>query len=218
MSDEVSIADQGTDAGSVTRDGWTPPALTSIAAAEAAPVIDVAREAEQAREQGYAEGRAEGLAAARAQSEDVAQQMNALLASLASAYADTDSVLLRDLLDLTSRVARAVLRRELATDSDTIESVIREALALLADAPATTELTLHPLDAQRARDLGLLEDQVIIRESQRIQRGGAQLRNGNTLLDASVEARLQAVLDALYLDAGLPVPTVSADNSLNGNA
>lgn len=191
--------------------GWTPPALRGTVAVVEAPLVDLEHEAELARQRGYDAGFAQGKAAAQAQAEQPVAEMNALLASLVSAYADTDSSLLRDILNLTRRVSEAVLRRELMTDSDTLETVIGEALALLADAPVTIELSLHPADAQRTRELGLLDhDRVTVRESQRMQRGGLELRSGNTLLDASVEARLQAVLETLYSDAGLPAPTADS--------
>lgn len=212
LSDEISLADQVPNESLSEEHGWTPPAFASAQSAVAAPVVNMQHEAELAREQGYQAGLAEGLAAARAQGEQAVAEINTLLASLATAYTGSDAQLLRDILDLSSQISRAVLRRELATDSDTLASVIGEALELLAEAPATTELTLHPDDARYAREHGLLDqEQVIIRESERLQRGGIELRSGSTLLDASVEARLQAVLEALYLDAGLPPP---ADSSL----
>ena len=205
------------DAGDSAR-AWSraePQRLASRAAAPAAPPppaapVDAGAELEAARRRGYDAGFAEGLAAGRAQAESVAAQMQALLDAMAAPFRDSDAVLLRELLDLTEQVCRAVIGRELRSGVD-IEALLREALAALGASAVPVELSLHPDDAALCRDSGVLPDeryQVV--ETTAVERGGLQLRAGARFVDASVEARIEAALAALRAEAGVPLDDAPA--------
>ncbi|MDP5072206.1 MAG: FliH/SctL family protein, partial [Congregibacter sp.] len=174
---------------------------SSPAAAAAAPAaVDVRAE----RQKGYDAGYAEGLAAGRAQAQGLVAQMNVLLSAMAAPFTDSDAVLLRELLLLTERVARAVIRRELEAGID-IEQVLADALDALGSVSIPVQLTLNPLDAAVCKDLGLLPNERFeLRENSALQRGGLQLRAGHSFVDASVESRIEAALASLRADAGLP--------------
>jgi flagellar assembly protein FliH len=163
-------------------------------------VVDTAAD----RQKGFDAGYAEGLAAGRAQAESIAAEMRALLDAMAGPFREHDAVLLRDLLVLTERVARAVIGRELDAGID-IEAVLRDALTALGSVTTPVELHLNPADAALCRGIGLLSDERLeITEDAAVQRGGLQLRAGNSFVDASVEARINAALSSLRAEAGLP--------------
>lgn len=179
--------------------GQAPAAKTHGGEAEA----DAARK--RGFDEGFAEGKAQGLAAAQAQCRGKANGMRALLDAMGSPFRDSEAMLLRELLDLTERVSRAVIGRELRYGED-IHDVLKEALAALGTASAPMELTLHPGDAALCREFGLEEDDGLrIRESQSVERGGLTLRAGARFVDATVDARIESVLAALRAEAGVPV-------------
>lgn len=187
-----------------TASEWSPPALQDLSpraqGARPAPAVDEAAE----RQKGFDTGYAEGLAAGRAQAESIAAEMRALLDAMAAPFREHDAVLLRDLLMLTERVARAVIGRELDAGID-IEAVLRDALTALGSVATPVELHLNPIDAALCRGIGLLSDERLeITEDAAVQRGGLQLRAGNSFVDASVEARIDAALSSLRAEAGLP--------------
>lgn len=195
-----------------TDDQWAPSVLNALSqggAGKAAAVSQVrqkrsADEVQQERQKGYDAGFAEGLAAGRAQAQSVVAQMDALLKAMAAPFQETDAVLLRELLSLTERIARAVIRRELDSGVD-IEQVLADALAALGSVSVPVELTLNPIDAALCLDLGLLPNKRFeLQENPRLARGGLQLRAGHSFVDASVESRLDAALATLRSDAGLP--------------
>ncbi|GAB5413227.1 MAG: hypothetical protein Cons2KO_08300 [Congregibacter sp.] len=197
--------------------GWQPPDLAAQrpaapqAVPQATPAADNAAVAARARQEGYDAGFAKGEAEGRAQVQRAVGEINALLRALEAPFAESETTLVRDLLEITERVARAVLRRDLETNSGDIEAVIEEGLAAIADSNAVVEVTMHPSDALLCREFGLLDgDKIVIRENAGMHRGGVELRAGSKLVDASVEARLQTVLEALHLDAGLPAPSADA--------
>jgi flagellar assembly protein FliH len=184
---------------------WSPPALEELSGRQKAvkPVAPAAED-EDARQRGFDSGYAEGLAAGRAQAESIAAEMRALLDAMAAPFEERDAVLLRELLALTERVARAVIGRELDAGID-IEAVLKDALAALGSVTVPVELRLNPADAALCRGIGLLSDERIqISEDTAIHRGGLQLRAGNSFVDASVEARIEAALSGLRAEAGLP--------------
>ena len=195
-----------------TSDGWAPSVLGALSqgasgrVSSAAPPLQEksAREQEQERQKGYDTGYAEGLAAGRAQAAGVVAQVEALLNSMAAPFVETDAVLLRELLSLTERVARAVIRRELSSGVD-IEQVLADALAALGSVSVPVQLMLNPADAALCSELGLLpNERFVLQESPGLARGGLQLRAGHSFVDASVESRIEAALATLRSEAGLP--------------
>lgn len=168
--------------------------------AQAKTADELQTERQKARDAGYAEG----LAAGRAQAENIVAQMQALLTAMQAPFEETDAVLLRELLALTERIARAVIRRELDSGVD-IERVLADALGALGAVSAPVELVLNPQDAAVCRDLGLLPNERFkLEEDPRLARGGLQLRAGHSFVDASVESRIESALATLRSDAGLP--------------
>ena len=96
----------------------------------------------QGHEVGYAAGRADALAEAQAQmnqylatqGRDAAQRLAAQLASAEAGLAAAQQDIARGTLEIACALARQVLRHEFATNPNTLEPVLREALAvLLAD-------------------------------------------------------------------------------------
>lgn len=209
--------------------GWEPPPLTSqpmhpaaipATATAAAPAQPSAQEqGERARKQGYDAGYAEGVAAGRDDAKALTQEVEALIDAFAAPFAESDATLTRQVLELTERITRAVLKRELHTDSSAIEAVVTEALAVLADGSSRIELSINPADAALCRDLGMsIRGNVVLVENSQLHRGGVELRSGSRLVDASIETRLQSVLESLYVDAGLPAPEPSSSAAIVGDA
>lgn len=160
---------------------------------------------------GFAEGSANGFAKGfeegRAHAEALVAEMQALLDAFAAPFADSDATLLHATLDLACRVAAAVVRRELQTDPAVIEAVVADAMAVLGEVRGDVELALHPQDLQLCQELGMVFDaRIQVRENPQIERGGLLLRGKAEFIDATVAARLQAVVAALYEQAGLPEP------------
>ena len=171
------------------------------------------------REEAYRAGFAQGLEEGRAQAQAQATQMRELLQALAAPFAETDADLMRELLGLTERVCRALLERELLTDSETIARVLSAALDALGESHTAVELTLNPADARLCRELGLLtrgegegESEFTLREDAQVQRGGVLLRRGSERVDARIETRLRTIVESLYAQAGLPEPLRTSDD------
>ncbi len=177
---------------------WQLPPLQQAAVTEPAP--DLAAMSESARAEGYAAGHAEGRAAGLAAAEAAAAELSALCRAMVAPFREQETVLLADLASLVSRVATAVVHRELETSPAVIEAVLTEALAAMGEVEGAISIRLHPRDCQRAREFlaGLQSgQQVELLEDPGVSRGGCLLSAASSFLDASVERRLEDSLQAL---------------------
>jgi flagellar assembly protein FliH len=174
---------------------WEPPDIGGAAPRPQGMVT--ARQVEQihrqAYEEGFAQGRQEAAAQARAEIEP-------LVRALGTPLGDLDEACLEELAALVKSVARALVRRELKTEPGEIVAVVREALSSLPSASRQVNLHLHPEDARLVREaLAIAEGERHWRivEDATQERGGCRVQSDVSLVDASLETRLNAVVSRM---------------------
>ncbi|MCC7410876.1 MAG: flagellar assembly protein FliH [Gammaproteobacteria bacterium] len=145
------------------------------------------------RERGYAEGQA----AAR---EDVGQRLRrlkALFDALVHPFAVLDAEVERSVVELAMLVARHLVRRELRADPGEVIGVVREAIAHLPVAARNPRIRLNPDDLELVRDVLALADGEQgwrLEPDPLIARGGCLVETSTSFIDATVEARLAAIV------------------------
>jgi flagellar assembly protein FliH len=155
---------------------------------------------QQAREEGYAAGRAEGLAAARQQLQQNMARFDALCEAAARPLKALDDRTEQELARLAIVMARRVVARELQLSPDLIAKAVRQAAAALPAATRDLRVHRHPDDLALLRELGAVESHWQLHADASLTRGGCQLESERSRLDATVEARLAAVVDAVLGD------------------
>ncbi len=179
---------------------WLVPEVKREGEPKARPLT--ARELEaiqaRAREEGFAQGLEEGKAAGRKQLQQQADKLNALIQVLDRPLAELDEAIERQLTELAMLVARQLVRRELKTKPEQVIAVVREALSALPVASRNVRLALHPEDAALIRET-LVRDpheaQLQIVDDPVQSRGGCRVISDTSQIDASVESRLNAVIN-----------------------
>jgi flagellar assembly protein FliH len=164
-----------------------------------APAAD--RAEEHAR--GYDEGLRAGLEAGRQAAAAEAQRLKSAADAVEYATEEAAGRLASDAVELALVIARHVLRREIETSADSIVSLVRESIAALPHGTQHAELVLHPEDAEAVRrHLGEQLEQVHWRlaADAGVMRGGCRIVAGCGDVDATLETRWRAVLDALGKD------------------
>jgi flagellar assembly protein FliH len=170
--------------------------------------------AQEGREEGYAEGfasgqkeghvqgRAEGLEAGRGIIEDAANRLAGLIDSIQDPLQQQSEDLRAALLELITRIARAVIRADLRIQPQSIEQVIAQALAAM------------PLGAQNIRVFVCPEDRALLEQTTEEQRnwplhtdellepGGCRVEARDSVVDYSVSTRLDAILAQLEAGGG----------------
>jgi len=161
---------------------------------------------EQARHEGYEEGLknghrdglAQGLAEGRNQVERLRSDVCGLLEALARPLAIVDEQAELALAQLAMSVAKQLIRRELRSSPGQIVAVVREAVQLLPLTRQTIRVLLHPEDAALVRGVFAMDArgehswQVLDDPGQ--SRGGCRVLTDDSTIDASLEARIAAIV------------------------
>jgi len=170
--------------------------------AESAPAVDPAeieRLKTAAFDEGYAAGYDHGSAAARRE----AGQLQALAEAASGVFDRFEADLAPRLLELAAEIARQVIQRELALDSNAVLAVVRDAFGQLIGGETGKQLLLHPSDVQLVRahlgeELELGQWKLV--EDAGIEAGGCRLATQQSDVDATLGTRWKRTLATLGLD------------------
>lgn len=172
--------------------------------------------------EGLRQGRDQGHAEGLARFERLAQPIDKLFSELQQVQADYQSALRTEVVDLVAKVARQVIRSELALQPVQLLALVDETLAAMPPAADGVEVYLNPEECQRIKELAperaarwsLIPDA-------RLEAGECRVRAGDREVDAGCRQRLSACMDKVreqLVDAplggseaiaeGEPTPTV----------
>ncbi|WKB54114.1 flagellar assembly protein FliH [Eleftheria terrae] len=155
---------------------------------------------------GHAEGREAGLAAGREEArreaiagfETLARPLDSLLQQLQQLQADYQSAMRKEVVELVAKVARQVIRCELALQPVQLLSLVDETLATMPPVREGVEVYLNPeeaqriaeLDPERARRWTLIPDP-------RLEAGECRVKADGREADAGCRQRLAASMDQI---------------------
>jgi flagellar assembly protein FliH len=185
---------------------WEPPQVgdaPAVAAAEPAnhpTVSDLEALERQARDEGYAAGHAQGLAQAQAQGRERVARLEAICTQAARPLDALDAAVEQELAQLALLVARRVIAHELATRPELIVPAVRQAAAALPAATRELRVRLHPDDLALLRELDAAEPHWQLVADPALERGDCLLESERSRLDARLETRLAAMVDAVLGD------------------
>ena len=169
----------------------------------------------QGRADGLAQGQAEGLqrgqeegrAMALERFAQLARPVEAMLESLQRLQGDLRAAQRNEVVDLVGKIARQVIRAELALQPVQLLALVEEALAAMPPARDDIEVFLNPeelrrvreLDPARARQWTLLPDPALAP-------GECRVRAGDHEADAGCQGRLEAVMEQVRAQLGADAP------------
>ena len=203
-SDEIAAAYQR----------WEAPVMVSVTDIEEGhgplTVKDFERMQKEAEEEGYKVGFEKGreagekaaLQAGQKKTNQEVAQLKKVLTSLNSPLLELDQQVEDDLIALVTTMTRQLVRRELKTQPEHVIGAVRAAMAVLPINDRKLQIFLHPQDVELVK-MGLsIEDDTNWKwvEDPLLTRGGVRLVTADTTIDASVEARLNSVINKLLGD------------------
>ena len=175
---------------------------------------------QEAFAQGFEQGRAHAVVEAQRQMADfvtqqgqgAGQQMARLFEQAQAQLALAEQTLAQGVLEIACELARQVLRRELATDPNSLQPVLREALGLLMADGKSTVVRLNPSDRDTLangapNELAGLALTLVADPS--ITPGGCVIESAGTVVDATVQKRWLRAIGTL----GLTMPWDTPDES-----
>ncbi|MDD5228931.1 MAG: flagellar assembly protein FliH [Methylococcales bacterium] len=167
----------------------------------------------QAQAEGFALGKQEGYQAGfvegskKGYDENVhlievrTTQLVSLLEAFATPFKHLDESVERALADLAVKIAKQILHREIELDSGQVTAAVKAAVAALPMASQNVKLYLNPEDAELVSfNLGLDDspNTWTIIEDASITRGGCKVETEISYVDATVENRLNTVLESMF--------------------
>lgn len=162
---------------------------------------------QDAYNEGFSTGEKDGFRAgqlkAKQEAEVVLQgkvaALEQLMSQLFAPIAEQDQQLERALVQLVSQMSREVIRRELLADSSQLTQVLREALKLLPMGAGNVRIHINPQDFELVKALRERhEESWRILEDGQLQPGGCRVESEHSLIDASIETRLELALTQLF--------------------
>jgi flagellar assembly protein FliH len=177
----------------------------------AAPVLDVsqhqARLASLEREafaKGYEQGERAGAEAGAKRAEAMLRRLAETIQELAEVRRSMIRETERQMVQLALSIARRIVRREVAIDSELTLTMARVALERLGDSTAVT-IRLHPEDFQatcRQCEALFTGSHVTVTPDPAVARGGCLVQSDFGYVDASVDAQFQELARALLVEEG----------------
>lgn len=160
---------------------------------------EVERRRQQGYEEGFAQGKEQGLKVGQEDLAQQAQRLQSIAAQLSQPLAALDDEVVHELVTLAVTIARHMVRREISSNPDEIVAVVREAAAALPTASRTIRIFLNPADAALLKESLSISEQGAweLVDDPALTRGGCRLETENAQLDATLEARLAAVVAQL---------------------
>ncbi|TWI67590.1 flagellar assembly protein FliH [Pseudoduganella lurida] len=151
---------------------------------------------ESGRLQGIAQGRDEGRQETLVGFDELARPVDAIMKSLKKLRADYRAAQRKEVVDLVAKVARSVIRAELALQPVQIMALVDETLASMPPTREEIDVYLNPeelkrvaeLDPKRAKRWNLIADA-------RLDAGECRIRAGDSEVDAGCTQRLAAVME-----------------------
>lgn len=159
---------------------------------------------EALQKQAYEEGKQQGLEAGKkaglADMEAKAQQLATILHLLEKPIQQLDKDVEKQLTELTVSLTRMLLKKESSMGADHIQGLIHEALDFLPIQSRHIQVRLNPADISLLAEAGIdveAQDWSCIEDAS-ISSGGCFVESDLSHIDASVETRLQQLVDQLF--------------------
>lgn len=148
------------------------------------------------RTEGLAQGVEEARRDTRAQLEALARPLEAALTAVKALQDDYQAALRKEVVDLVAKVARQVIRCELALQPVQLLALVDETLASMPPAPSGIEVYLNPEECLRIRELApeRAARWTLIPDS-RLEPGECRVKAGGNEADAGCRQRLDAFME-----------------------
>ena len=156
-----------------------------------------------AYDEAWEKGHADGIAAGGREIAARAKRYDELLCALSRPFDELDESVEAQLIEVSIAVVKQLFRREIKIDPSHIIGVAREAIQALPIASRSVQVHLHPDDAKLVSEsLTPAENEPAwtIVEDPLMSRGGCNVTTENSQIDATAEARLQAVINRTFHD------------------
>jgi flagellar assembly protein FliH len=159
-------------------------------------------------QEGHAQGRTDGITAGRGVIEDAATRLSSLIVAMQQPLRNHDAELRDALIEIATRVARAVVRSELQTRPELIRDVVTQALDALPLGAQNIRVFVSPDDLALLQEFGASIREWTLLSDDTMAPGDCRVEARDSLVQYAVSDRLDAMLEQL-----LPARRAAADDN-----
>jgi flagellar assembly protein FliH len=176
---------------------WETPHLSEQAVKPRLEEEDLGKVRQRAVDQGFEEGYKKGLAKAEAELNKKSAAIEKILTSITHPFAELDQQVLELLVQMTGKIARSLVKRELRTEPETIMALIRDTVVVLNTTTDKIRIHLHPDDAQVIHNLtrtATEHSRWDIFEDPLITRGDCKVSSLDSVVVGDLPTRIHAII------------------------
>lgn len=173
---------------------------------------DIAARQQEAYQEGLARGEADGFAAGLEKAAEVVENLHKLLTAAERVWPTLCRTYEHQIIALVGRVAEKVVCGQVALDGDVVRRTILKAFEQIPE-PLAVTLEVNPEDYEYLEALKkpLMAEirglkQLSLQADPSVSRGGCRIETRSGAIDATLEARLEAVRQCLLDVAPRPQP------------
>jgi flagellar assembly protein FliH len=158
---------------------------------------------EQGRKEGFEFGHKEAQEQFREKFSEKLKSIENIIKVFEKPFDDLDEQVEQEITSLIISMVKQLVRREIRMEPSHVIGVVREALAILPVASRDISVMLNPADAELIREaysLGDREESWRIVEQPTLARGGCRIQAQDSVVDATLESRLDAMIAPLLND------------------
>ena len=158
---------------------------------------------EQAYETGFQQGYNEGLEKGTAELEDRIGLLNSYLNALSRPFNEQNHQLAEYLAQLSGKIAKSIVRRELRTEPESIMALIRDSVNALSSGVRKVNIHLNPENAKLIRTLintDSEEQSWNIIDDPMISRSNCKVSCDDSIVDADIETRINLIITQVLGD------------------
>ncbi len=207
---------------------WSPPSMTGITdsifkpeqdgtdnAAPDAGAIPTAEEIEKWHKEAHQEGYQQGLMQAQQETAELRQRLLELINFFENPLQALNEEVEQQISLLAVTLAQQLVRREIRAESGEIIGLIRDSVQLLPASSRKIRIYLHPEDAELVRNTLKLDEHEDeqswkLIEDPMITRGGCEIKSDSSVINATLENRLQSLAASVLGDERLEDKNESA--------
>ncbi len=181
--------------------------IISQAQADAAKLLEEARaQSEELKKIAEQQGYQQGIALAEDEAEEIRRQARDVLAQAEQARKQTLDAMQQEIIDLAVEIAEKILTTQLTVDAEIVLQIAHETIRLVRDREHITmyvnpaELQIYIDHQSELKEALSAQAELAIIADERIKPGGCLVDTDQGMVDATVDARWQEVLQAVLAE------------------
>lgn len=150
---------------------------------------------EKGRSHGEESGRQQAYEHAKQEISTAVSQLNQIANTLINPLEGQDQAIETIMLNSVVTIAKSIIHKELTTQPDQILAIVKQAIDALPQGEKQTKITIHTDDAKFVQQHIDEDNAFVICTNDELSPGGCKVETVDSVVDATVESRLQLAID-----------------------